>query len=297
MALESKQCLHGQASYILEAMQTDSELISEILNRSRILNPEFVCPTNRFPSPICSPTGKPKPQTQEDPEADPEVEKHVHSSWSSDGYDDLESETKTGWRDEFDPLRAPPLTREIAAFSPHPTAGRSLDFNRYGFLPIGEDHVLVNNDFMLMNTWIKYYFDTHDSGRYMKRRLDDRIIILSGTSTGIVNYPDGSCDVSFNNYFVSQSVLFCDEVAMMHMVSKKKVIPPGNILSAITNDNDAACCVGMQYFPKPVHCKQEILYQDQTVYFWPALIKNQHGKCVTWNVSLELPFGLKINHY
>lgn len=284
MALESKQCSHGQASYILEAMQEDSILISEILNRATLINPEFVLPQQPTPNQYQSPIGSPVKES----------DRHVHSSWSSDGYDDLESETKTGWRDEFDPIRAPTLSREITTGY---NSARQLDFNRYGFLPIGSDHVLVNNDFMLMNTWIKYYFDTREATRFMKRRLDNRIIILSGTSTGIVNYADGTCDVSFNNYFVSQSVLFCDEVAIMHMVSKKKVVPPGNVLSAVTNDNDAACTVGMQYYPKPQHCKDEILYQDKTVYFWPTLVKNQHGKCVTWNVSFELPFELKINHY
>lgn len=263
---------HSQSSYLLECMMESSAVASQILTNARLSNPEFVTPDTNVKSVI----GDGRSPAR-----------------SSDGYDDLESQnsydySKSEWNDNVEGVSRPALHREITS-SP-------LYQNKYGFLPLGLSYVLVNNDFTLMNTWIKYYFDTNSPGRNLKRRYDNRMLIMSGTTSGIVNYADGTCDVSFNSYFISQSVYFCDEIALLHLMSRKKTIPGGNILSAVCNDIDAACTVVMQYFPKPIGVqKEEVLTCDSTVYFWPTLERNNMGRCLTWHVSRELPFGLKLS--
>jgi hypothetical protein len=283
MALEHKTCQGGQSSYLFDCFQESSQLAEQLIQTARLHNQEFLLPHA----------------------GDSVKFKVAPGSKSSDGYDDLEEEEvdhRYDWDDEplspqtVNTLVAPALVRGIATGVHTQDMGNMLSHinsvDYAGFKSLGPHHVLVNNDYMLLNTWIKYYYDTNTSERYLKRRCDEKMVIMSGTATGITQYSDGSCSVSFNSYFVGQSITFCDEVAIMHMIARRKSPPHGNILSVKYFENDNACCIEMERFPKSPVCKETVITYNNTVYFWPSLCKNRFGKSITWNVCLDLPFGL-----
>ncbi len=274
MAFETKECQGDQASYLFSLFQETSQEAVDLLRHL----PREATRNIQLPPPPRIPQSSPNSQS-------PNQEKQEIKVSSDDGYDVLEMGNEPQFDGYDAELAIPKLERCAATGTLYP--------ERYsGIQELGPHHLLFNNDFVLLSHWIKYFFDERTHNKAMRRRSDGRMVIMSATASGIVMYPDGWASVSFNNYFAGQSLLFCDEVAVMHNMARRRNIPDTNFLSGKYVTMDSTCGVEMMMHIKPVRKKESEILYNQKIYFWPTMERNKEGKLILWRVSLTLPFEL-----